>query len=250
MMAYKSTTQDETLRKGAWLEEEDELLVTFVTIFGQRRWDSIAKASGLRRSGKSCRLRWLNYLRPDLKHGRISAEEERIILHLHQRWGNKWSKIARKLPGRTDNEVKNYWRSHLRKTTLAQEQENLQKEIRIVAPTPQDFLTQEGDQITKTWSFEDDSSVMENKLGMSEDSTDIFTLSDNAFASSPYETHLTDWISGISDNQTVMIHGEEGSILDPLFCYPTWISENETDVSAHCFDSLWDVDYKNLKNEM
>ncbi|XP_043699813.1 transcription factor MYB27-like [Telopea speciosissima] len=243
MASYRRNMEDEALRKGTWLEEEDELLVTFVTIFGERRWDSIAKASGLRRNGKSCRLRWLNYLRPDLKHGRINAEEEQIILHLHQCWGNKWSKIARKLPGRTDNEVKNYCRSHQRKKALAEEQENLQTERGITTPTPQDFLTQEADQSTKTWNFEYESSVIEKKLGISEVSTDIFTLSDSAFASSQYETHLTDWISGNLDNQTVMIDGEECSTLDPLFCYPTWnISENENNVSAHCSGSLWDVD--------
>ncbi|XP_028065735.1 transcription factor MYB108-like [Camellia sinensis] len=80
--------------------------------------------AGLRRSGKSCRMRWMNYLRPNLKHGRLSAEEERIILQLHKQWGNKWSKIARRLPGRTDNEIKNYWRSHLRKNAQVREQVN------------------------------------------------------------------------------------------------------------------------------
>lgn len=89
IMAYQAAMQGENLRKGPWLEEEDERLISFVTLMGERRWDSLARASGLQRSGKSCRLRWLNYLRPNLKHGHISIEEERIILQLHELWGNK-----------------------------------------------------------------------------------------------------------------------------------------------------------------
>ncbi|MBA0660765.1 hypothetical protein Goklo_012733 [Gossypium klotzschianum] len=125
-MANETTTaamQGENLRKGPWHEEEDERLISFVKLLGSRRWDYVAQASGLKRSGKSCRLRWVNYLRPNLKHGSISAEEEMIILKLHQKWGNKWSMIARMLPGRTDNEIKNYWRTHLRKKAVIQDQE-------------------------------------------------------------------------------------------------------------------------------
>jgi myb proto-oncogene protein len=70
---------------------------------------------GLRRTGKSCRLRWLNYLRPDLRRGNITAQEQLLILELHSRWGNRWSKIAQHLPGRTDNEIKNYWRTRVQK---------------------------------------------------------------------------------------------------------------------------------------
>ena len=70
---------------------------------------------GLRRTGKSCRLRWLNYLRPDVRRGNITAEEQLLILDLHSRWGNRWSKIAQHLPGRTDNEIKNYWRTRVQK---------------------------------------------------------------------------------------------------------------------------------------
>ncbi|KAF6168522.1 hypothetical protein GIB67_015069 [Kingdonia uniflora] len=106
--------QEET-RKGPWTEQEDLQLVYFVSLFGERRWDFIAKVSGLNRTGKSCRLRWVNYLHPGLKRGRMTPQEERLVLELHSRWGNRWSRIARKLPGRTDNEIKNYWRTHMRK---------------------------------------------------------------------------------------------------------------------------------------
>ncbi|KAL0918130.1 hypothetical protein M5K25_010121 [Dendrobium thyrsiflorum] len=106
-------------RKGPWTEQEDLQLVCYVSLFGDRRWDFIAKISGLKRTGKSCRLRWVNYLHPDLKHGRMTPEEEHLIVELHSKWGNKWSQIAGRLPGRTDNEIKNYWRTHMRK--MAQE---------------------------------------------------------------------------------------------------------------------------------
>ncbi|XP_008222863.1 PREDICTED: transcription factor MYB59 [Prunus mume] len=107
--------QEENIRKGPWTEQEDFNLVCFVGLFGDRRWDFIAKVSGLNRTGKSCRLRWVNYLHPGLKRGKMTPQEERLVLELHSKWGNRWSRIARKLPGRTDNEIKNYWRTHMRK---------------------------------------------------------------------------------------------------------------------------------------
>ncbi|CAM8909970.1 unnamed protein product [Rhodiola kirilowii] len=110
----------EEIRKGPWTEQEDCLLANVVSLFGDRRWDFVAKVSGLNRTGKSCRLRWVNYLHPGLKRGKMTAQEERLIVELHAKWGNRWSRIARKLPGRTDNEIKNYWRTHMRKK--AQEQ--------------------------------------------------------------------------------------------------------------------------------
>ncbi|KAK9082112.1 hypothetical protein Syun_031700 [Stephania yunnanensis] len=112
----------EESRKGPWTEHEDLQLVYFVRILGERRWDFIAKVSGLKRTGKSCRLRWVNYLHPGLKRGRMTPEEERLILDLHSIWGNRWSRIARRLPGRTDNEIKNYWRTHMRKKAQERKQ--------------------------------------------------------------------------------------------------------------------------------
>ncbi|KAK7341722.1 hypothetical protein VNO80_24659 [Phaseolus coccineus] len=106
---------EEEIRRGPWTEQEDFKLVYFVNMFGDRRWDFIAKVSGLNRTGKSCRLRWVNYLHPDLKRGKLTSQEERLVTELHSKWGNRWSRIARKLPGRTDNEIKNYWRTHMRK---------------------------------------------------------------------------------------------------------------------------------------
>ncbi|KAH0663335.1 hypothetical protein KY290_029254 [Solanum tuberosum] len=105
----------EEMRKGPWTEQEDVQLVFYVKMFGDRRWDFLAKVSGLKRSGKSCRLRWVNYLNPALKRGKMTPQEEHLVLQLHSKYGNRWSKIAGKLPGRTDNEIKNYWRTHMRK---------------------------------------------------------------------------------------------------------------------------------------
>nr|XP_043609642.1 transcription factor MYB59-like [Erigeron canadensis] len=121
--------ENENLRKGPWTEHEDVQLVFYVNMFGDRRWDFVAKVSGLKRTGKSCRLRWVNYLNPGLKRGRMTPHEEKLVLEYHSKWGNRWSRIARKLPGRTDNEIKNYWRTHMRKK--AQENKKM-----MLSPSP------------------------------------------------------------------------------------------------------------------
>jgi len=104
--------------RGAWTKEEDERLVAYVRAHGEGCWRSLPRAAGLLRCGKSCRLRWINYLRPDLKRGNFTADEDDLIVKLHSLLGNKWSLIAARLPGRTDNEIKNYWNTHIRRKLL------------------------------------------------------------------------------------------------------------------------------------
>ncbi|KAH0456592.1 hypothetical protein IEQ34_014499 [Dendrobium chrysotoxum] len=139
------------LHKGSWTPQEDMRLISFIRKHGHGNWRALPKQaghsspslsfdylflfhqwssddlrckliqicffffSGLLRCGKSCRLRWINYLRPDIKRGNFTKEEEDTIINLHELLGNKWSKIASCLPGRTDNEIKNVWNTHLKK---------------------------------------------------------------------------------------------------------------------------------------
>ncbi|RDX68471.1 Transcription factor MYB63, partial [Mucuna pruriens] len=145
-MLKNTCTVKSRLRKGTWTPEEDQKLITYVTRYGHWNWNQIPKFAGLERCGKSCRLRWLNYLRPNIKRGNYTQEEDETIIKLLQRLGNrymklrnailcrnssnrvtrvynakhyqtstKWSVIAAQLPGRTDNDLKNYWHTNLKK---------------------------------------------------------------------------------------------------------------------------------------
>ncbi|XP_054803884.1 myb-related protein 306-like [Prosopis cineraria] len=105
----------EGVKKGPWTPEEDILLVSYIQQHGPGNWKAVPANTGLSRCSKSCRLRWTNYLRPGIKRGNFTDQEEKMIIHLQALLGNRWAAIASYLPQRTDNDIKNYWNTHLKK---------------------------------------------------------------------------------------------------------------------------------------
>ncbi|KAI7748954.1 hypothetical protein M8C21_016641, partial [Ambrosia artemisiifolia] len=104
------------LKRGPWNHEEDQILISYINKYGIWNWSQMPRFAG--ESGKSCRLRWMNYLKPNVKKGNFSKEEDEIIIHSHSILGNRWSAIASRLPGRTDNDIKNHWHVHLKKRVM------------------------------------------------------------------------------------------------------------------------------------
>ncbi|XVF03300.1 hypothetical protein REPUB_Repub04eG0249300 [Reevesia pubescens] len=106
------------LKRGPWTSEEDKILTAYIQQHGHGSWPALPEKAGLQRCGKSCRLRWINYLRPDIKRGKFTVQEEQTIIQLHALLGNRWSAMAAYLPKRTDNEIKNHWNTHLKKRLI------------------------------------------------------------------------------------------------------------------------------------
>ncbi|GAU51450.1 hypothetical protein TSUD_413470 [Trifolium subterraneum] len=116
------------VRKGAWIYEEDKLLKACINKYGEGKWHLVPQRAGLNRCRKICRLRWLNYLSPNIKRESFAEDEIDMILRLHKLLGNRWSLIAARLPGRTSNDVKNYWHTHLLKKVVSKKEEKKEKE--------------------------------------------------------------------------------------------------------------------------
>ncbi|XP_030971978.1 transcription factor MYB114-like [Quercus lobata] len=184
MEAINSVSTKKEFNKGAWTAEEDRKLAEVIAIHGAKRWTIIATKAGLNRCGKSCRLRWLNYLRPNIKRGNISDQEEDLILRLHKLLGNRWSLIAGRLPGRTDNEIKNYWNSHLSKKLR-------QKEKQSGAATRDSYTVQENREEEKV---NEEMSGEENTSKGVDDSKSDFDV-DEFFDFSNETTLNLEWVS-------------------------------------------------------
>ncbi|KAF5479994.1 hypothetical protein F2P56_000772 [Juglans regia] len=134
------------VRKGAWTGEEDILLRQCIEKHGEGKWHQVPLRAGLNRCRKSCRLRWLNYLKPNIKRGDFAVDEVDLMIRLHKLLGNRWSLIAGRLPGRTPNDVKNYWNTHQRKKSISpivdvleEKEQNMIVKTKVIKPRPRTF---------------------------------------------------------------------------------------------------------------
>ncbi|XP_078180445.1 transcription factor MYB1-like [Carex rostrata] len=184
-MGRQACCRKEETNRGPWTEEEDRILKTYIQDHGEGRWKCISKNAGLKRCGKSCRLRWLNYLRPDIKRGNISSDEEDLIIRLHNLLGNKWSLIARRLPGRTDNEIKNYWNTCLRK--------KIQHKHNLIESKPLILVRAKTTRCTSKFSFCSNNENNENNATETTEETTLGTVSSAEPSASSNQTREENW---------------------------------------------------------
>ncbi|KAK2421085.1 transcription factor MYB17 [Trifolium repens] len=183
-MAKTPRCDKHVVKRGAWTPEEDETLVEYINKHGHGSWRTLPKLAGLLRCGKSCRLRWINYLRPDIKRGPFTTDEENRIIQLQTTLGNRWAAIASQIPGRTDNEIKNYWNTQLKKriarsgNSLATQQHHYLSSDHIVvkpeSPSKQHTMQRGSDIIEAEAKLSMESSLVNNSLPTSETHSDYF----------------------------------------------------------------------------
>ncbi|KAA0031610.1 transcription factor WER-like [Cucumis melo var. makuwa] len=125
-----------TVKKGVWTPEEDQKLIDYVNKYGHWNWRRLPKFAGLLRCGKSCRLRWMNYLRPNIRRGGFSLEEEETIIQMYAQIGGRWSTMAGVMPGRTDNDIKNHWNTVLKRRVMKQQIEKKKMLIKLANKPP------------------------------------------------------------------------------------------------------------------
>ncbi|GKV28056.1 hypothetical protein SLEP1_g37155 [Rubroshorea leprosula] len=215
------------VKKGPWSPEEDNTLRSYLETYGTGgNWITLPRKAGLKRCGKSCRLRWLNYLRPDIKLGGFTQEEDNIICDLYKTIGSRWSTIASKLPGRTDNDVKNHWNTRLKKKILlgAAGKNDVKFSGSSVLPCPgpnrnvgKNYLNNSSTTTISSYSMHDEQNPTDYQfghllghMGVLDFSSTIASSSQNvsSFSSSSSSSSVLDhqkWYSDIEDDHGILL---------------------------------------------
>nr|AIT76557.1 R2R3 MYB protein [Trifolium repens]AIT76558.1 R2R3 MYB protein [Trifolium repens]AIT76575.1 R2R3 MYB protein [Trifolium repens]AIT76579.1 R2R3 MYB protein [Trifolium repens] len=235
------------LKKGAWSHEEDELLKACINEYGEGKWHLIPQRTGLNRCRKSCRLRWLNYLSPNIKRERFSEDEVDMILRLHNLLGNRWSLIAGRLPGRTANDVKNYWTAHLAKKVVS-EKENPKETMKaheIIKPKPitlsthQPWLNLKGKHNVSRSDCDDSETKISNQVG-----TDCASTSQPNLENAPIPSAMWyDTLWNLEEQLNSEDIGSYSSLLpaeDNFMEFPD-VDNSFWDSNLCDLDSLWDL---------
>ncbi|WVZ08879.1 hypothetical protein V8G54_022225 [Vigna mungo] len=191
------------VRKGAWSKFEDELLKACVHVYGEGQWHLVPQRAGLKRCRKSCRVRWLNYLKPNIKRGDFSEDEVDLMMKLHKLLGNRWSLIAGRLPGRTSNDVKNYWNTYTRRRkSHSQNKHNNVKSHEVVKPVPL--------ALSKTYpKLLQEKFINSSKVGVFEEGTSSLSGSENRF-----ETLLDEKGKNITVNNKTCFFAEKDGVFE------------------------------------
>lgn len=207
------------VKRGPWSPEEDSNLKNYVQKYGTGgNWIALPQKAGLKRCGKSCRLRWLNYLRPDIKHGGFTKEEDDIILALYHNIGSRWSVIASNLPGRTDNDVKNYWNTKLKKKLMTAD----------------------------TTTLSSTSTTADSDMALARTSSEASIISTINYSENWYENFNPDFYPEVIDSQTLQVL-QDHQVQVPLFVqnpqnysYYFGFSAISEDVSGHLSPSFFE----------
>ncbi|KAJ9682673.1 hypothetical protein PVL29_018571 [Vitis rotundifolia] len=234
------------VRKGAWTREEDVLLRTCIEKYGEGKWHQVPFRSGLNRCRKSCRLRWLNYLRPDIKRGEFTTDEVDLIIRLHKLLGNRWALIAGRLPGRTSNDVKNYWNTHLNKKCFGKAGKDVAEKtakVTVIKPRPRTFyknLSYLKGKAAKESDVQSADHTLSKPHSTPPLSEDGFSWWDSLFSGKEGHEESTCFRDGSAKESISSFWDEETPAATKVG--ETFLEEKESDWNHFSFDmDLWDL---------